>query len=74
MIPIIKHNIPLPEPTKIIRFPWSKMKVGDSFEFPYDQLNSLVSSWGYFRKTKKPSWKFTSRKQDNGTGRVWRVK
>lgn len=75
----IAKNIPLPQrmTAKKNKYPFSEMKKGDSFLFDkYTQRGMAIicQHANYFCKSRKPKWKFCTRKTDNGMIRVWRIK
>jgi hypothetical protein len=53
-------------------YPYHKMNVGDSFEFPSSMNSRIVASSSYH--SKKYGIKFFVAKQDNEKHRIWRVK
>lgn len=69
---IIESDIVIPPKIKESIYPLAKMKVGDSF-FVMKKINTVASSCSLFIKYKNPKWKFTCRKEKDGT-RVWRIK
>lgn len=66
----IDKGVKLPPPSdRQGKYPWDKMKVGDSFVVPYTpSIRACASYAGH-----KRGWRFISRKNGN-TVRVWRVK
>lgn len=69
----IDKGIPTPERSGKIVYPFSEMKVGDSFAFPKEKLQSVYRLSQYYRKgtTKKFS---VQCKQNDEEGRCWRIK
>lgn len=67
----IDKNIPMPT-RRYSKYPFNEMEVGDSF-FVEGKSNALLSIAKYFAKSQKLDWKFTVRKEVNGT-RIWRIK
>jgi hypothetical protein len=58
------------KPTSI--YPYFKMNVGDSFEFPSSMYGRIhASSWYH---SKKHGVKFVMMQQDNEKHRIWRTK
>lgn len=72
--PNIEQNVPIPaslRPGPKQRYPFDKMRVGDSFEVPIAKLNS-VRTLAYLTY-KTGGRQFTVRKTNKGA-RCWRVK
>lgn len=67
----IENNIPIPI-QRYCKYPFKDMIIGDSF-FVEGKSNALLSIAKYFAKQHKLDWKFTVRKEENGT-RIWRIK
>ena len=67
----IEKNVSLPQIKN--KYPWDKMKVGDSFAVDKAAINNLHSNANYYLKKTKLKWKFTMRKNGDGV-RVWRIK
>jgi hypothetical protein len=53
-------------------YPYHKMSVGDSFEFPSSMLSRICASSNYH--SKKYGIRFLVAKQDGEKHRIWRVK
>jgi hypothetical protein len=70
----IEKNIPVPAfvAKKQPKYPFLKMKVGDSFLSATDSCERISPSMALFHK-KYPNKRFTCRKVEGGA-RVWRVK
>ena len=75
----VDKNVPLERKKKVhTRFPFDKMKVGDSFYIPKkDQLQSAAVASVYaaansYNKTFSTRIKISTRKDDGGL-RVWRI-
>lgn len=71
MIKVNKRKVGIPDPSpggKPRIYPWHQMDIGDWFDAPLGKQTSIVSSFGRM----KPK-KFTTRKWDAATVRVWRV-
>lgn len=66
----IEKNVPVPPPSKMGRFPYDQLDVGDSFKAIGVKLQSVCNS--NYRMAKKLGRKFTARQEDDGV-RVWRV-
>lgn len=69
---IIK-NAPPPPSSRVgrIKYPFDEMEVGDAFDVPLksgDRIRAAASQWG-----KDHGKKFTIRKIDAETFRVWRI-
>ena len=70
----IESNVPIPANATCrqrTHYPWAKMKVGDSFQFPITKRHSVSSSASYFA-SKNPGfhWRIAAGEE---YGRVWRV-
>jgi hypothetical protein len=72
----IEKGVPLPAriyPTggRPAKFPWARMKVGDSFvmDKPQKQSGSVARQYG-----KAHGVKYATRKIDANTTRIWRIK
>ena len=63
----IEKGIPIPPKRGGMKYPWNKLEVGDSFIGGKDALTT--SLYG-----KRLGMVFASRKQADGTYRIWRVK
>ena len=72
----IEKNIPTPElrfpRKKTAKYPFAKMKVGDSFFVPEGKLNRISTSMAYFHNHNKPK-RVTARTIEGGV-RIWRIK
>ena len=66
---MIEKNVPIPEPRRR-KYPFSKMKIGDSFfiEDTSAKVRASASSYG-----KRLNREFITRREGNGV-RCWRVK
>jgi hypothetical protein len=69
----IEKGIEIPMSARAM-YPFSKMQVGDSFEFDKKKYQTVKSASRYFRKTHKPEWKFVCRTVADGKCRIWRYK
>jgi len=71
----IEKNIPLPSRYAThVKYPFAQMEPGDSF-FSTRGIQTMAKAIHYFRE-KHPTWKFASRRAENGKEkgtRVWRV-
>lgn len=71
----IERNIPIPDPKRggprQSKYPWSQMKVGESFLFPETVKKSTAASLVY-SAGKSRKRKFSIRTVDNGI-RCWRT-
>ena len=65
--PRIDKNVPLPK-----KYPFAKMKIGDSFAVPPDVNRSAVSV-AAMRFGRKHGMKFTVRQVADKTFRCWRI-
>lgn len=72
----IDKNIPIPPrptlPGRPSKYPFAEMEVGDSFATDKPCRGTTISGSINFA-AKKLGYKFTSRKQADGTIRVWRI-
>lgn len=77
----IEENVPF-EPYKD-RYPFDKMRVGDSFTIPDSEIYALRQSIQHFRysvvtimgrKVTHADWQFMTRRMDDDHFRCWRVK
>lgn len=68
----IDKNIPLPfqGPSNSTKYPWAKLKPGDSFFVPDMTTHRFGGTVGFARKN--TGFKLVTRKSNNGV-RVWRV-
>lgn len=64
----VDKGIPIPQPRR--KYPWKKMKVGDSFFVPNDCTANVAGGAGWAGL--KYNMRFVCRKMDGGV-RVWRV-
>lgn len=83
----IDNKFPLPPAKRrakfiIDKYPFSDMKVGDSFYIPaadssddtvYKIRKTLIASGAYFNKANNTKWKFATRKIGSGI-RIWGTK
>lgn len=74
---LIEKDVPTPSPRAIptkngFKYPFAKMKVGDSFFSGVDPINRISVSLALFHK-KNPTKRFTCRKVEGGA-RIWRIK
>jgi len=71
VIKVNKSSITIPKalagPRRI--YPWHEMEIGNWFDAPLPKRASIISSFSRF----KPK-EFTTRKIDDKTVRVWRIK
>lgn len=69
-------GVPIPpKPAPRAKYPFARMKVGDSFSFPVSEWDSMAHALYNFRdRNNKAAWKFERRKIGGGKGRIWRVK
>lgn len=66
----IDKHVKLPTPSdREGKYPWDKMKVGDSFQVPFSHSIRACASYA----GSKRGWRFITRK-DGDKVRVWRVK
>jgi hypothetical protein len=66
----IESDVPVPDERRRFKYPWSEMKVGDSFFVENGSQNVLSTAgrqYGRFH-----GGKFSTRKEGNGV-RVWRI-
>lgn len=68
--PEITKSVPIPS-DKSTKYPFRKLKIGESFVVSPDKEMSVRSSANYY--SKNFGSKFTARKTDEGI-RVWRIK
>lgn len=68
----IEKGVPMPETGSRYNYPFNEMKVGDSIVVPGDQSYSCISAICYYSK-RHPGTKFSTRKQLDGTRRIWRT-
>jgi len=67
----IEKGVPIPKSKADLKWPWDKLKVGESFLFPIELLASARSqAYSYGKKLGRH---FTTRTVDGGA-RVWRDK
>lgn len=75
---IVEKNIPIPSRVwkhgTHGRYPYSEMKIGDSFLYPKNVSHAAASSGAYqWARVNKKKWRFACR-MVNGKIRIWRVK
>lgn len=72
----IEKGIPAPDMRsvrkKLAKYPFAKMKVGDSFFVPEGKLTRISTSMAYFHNHNKPK-RVTARTIEGGV-RIWRIK
>ncbi len=71
----IDKGLPIPPKSRAgnqCKYPWGKMKKGDSFfaKEPYKNLYGSANAWA---KRRENGWVFEARPEKGG-GRIWRVK
>lgn len=68
-----KHEIPKAN-SREIKFPWRDMKIGDSFDVPFNNKSNtrIRSSANYYMKRYDKDFKIITRGLDKFT-RVWRI-
>lgn len=64
----IDEDVPVPPRH---RYPFEQMNVGDSLAIPADEYPR--ARMGALNYSQRRTVRFTSRKQPDGTGRIWRV-
>jgi hypothetical protein len=62
-----------PERQSASTYPWRQMEIGDSFVIEKSLVGRASVAAAYFSR-RNPGFKFTMRKQADGTRRIWRVK
>lgn len=70
MTKIIKGTVP---GRRQLKYPFRDMEVGDAFDAPYTNWNSVQSNARAFGRGYVPVRTFTTRKIDSDTVRIWRV-
>lgn len=73
---VVEKNIPIPGRTKPAKYPWAKMKVGDSFliDAPFNRMVNASRSWAY-RHNQKFVLRMRNKDEHGESGvRIWRVK
>jgi len=58
--------------TSCQKYPFDKMEVGDSFEFNKQERTEIATAAAQYAK--RNGVKFSSKKQDEGKVRIWRIK
>ena len=69
----IEKNVPMPK-TRISRYNFGLMDVGDSFLVPFKDRNNVRTAASQFSRRNKLKSVFTVRKIDNDNCRCWRMK
>lgn len=69
----IDQGIPIPPKGRPQRFPWSQMKVGDSFFASGDRNTIACVRWAAKSRAKTTGEQFVTRTRPGGV-RCWRVK
>ena len=78
----IRSDIPIPETAK--KYPWHKMKIGDSVHIPFEQdgtdfafRKAVGTAYAYqatARRLSEQAWQFKSKSyRADGYGIIWRV-
>lgn len=67
----IEKNIPIPERGWKRKYPFGNMDIGDSFLVDADGSNKAISAAKMYGM--RHGLKFTSKKQDDGCARIWRI-
>jgi hypothetical protein len=72
---VIESNIPMPGKFGIrtAKYPFKKMKIGDSFYFEGMHRTTIYQYAKSFAKRNNLSWKFATRQENKGH-RIWRIK
>ena len=65
----IEDDVPLPDPATTRRYPFNKMKVGQSFTADKKVISSVAAN----HKVRPQDGRFTSRREGDHY-RVWRIK
>lgn len=71
----IEKGVPIPVRQRGTKFPFDKMKIGDSFTIPYKTKNTSAAIHSSARKfciKHKLKWKFTARTEGKKV-RIWRI-
>lgn len=68
----VEHDVPLPLPFSLSRYPWREMQVGDSFLFPANVINPYQCARVWSSSVVCPGRKYIARKTDEGI-RCWRI-
>ena len=69
----IEKNHPLPpHRSKNESYPFRSMKIGDSFEYSFEHIGRMRSAASWFSK-RNPPYRFTLRKMNDKTYRIWRI-
>lgn len=56
------------------KYPFARMKVGQSFGFPIALIRRIDGAARKWREVHQPKWLFVSRRLANGKARIWRTK
>jgi hypothetical protein len=69
----VEDDVPPPPPPRQAsrRYPFTTMKVGQSFSFLIGDWNKIMTAAGYMRR--RHGMKFVSRKISDTKGRIWRM-
>lgn len=75
----IEKNIPIPKAKTNRKWPFVEMEVGDSVLIKIDEYSRskhqvIATTARNAGRTREPRMEFTTRKQDNHSVRVWRIK
>lgn len=68
-----KIKMPTPEKGRKAKYPWSEMKIGDSFFIEGGKKGKLLAAGSSWAKRNKRKIKFSIRSINGGT-RIWRIK
>lgn len=69
----IEHNVPVPS-SHNSKYPFAEMQVGDSFTVPNEQCASVAGSATNWGDRQTPAVRFTTRRIDEKSVRIWRIK
>lgn len=75
----IEKNIPIPKVKTNRRWPFVEMEIGDSVLIKIDEYSRskhqiIATTARSAGRTREPRMEFTTRKQDDHSVRVWRIK
>lgn len=71
---VIEKNVPIPNTKgRKLKYPFDKMKIGDSFKLKNVPKNTILNAAKSWAKRQKNKYEFTIR-YINGATRIWRIK
>jgi len=69
----IDHDVPIPAITRMSKYPFDDMEVGDSFTILPEASKNISSAIGAYCRKRSDGRKFITRSIEGGV-RIWRVR